>query len=111
LLEGIGAIKPDKKKNHDAYQDSVTAPLSRQYDEEVAAQEDPPDDDEDNLPNDTPENLQIVLSAIEKVVMLHIKSQLVTEAQFSSVRLSVQFVQAHSVVKRGSGRLKYRWRQ
>jgi hypothetical protein len=70
-LEGIGAIKPDNKKNHDAYQDSVTAPLSRQHDDEVAAQEDPPEDDEVNLPNDTSENLQVVLSAIDKVVTLH----------------------------------------
>ena len=69
MLEGIGAIKPDKKKNHDAYQDSVTAPLSRQHDEEIAAQEDPPEDDADSLPNDTSENLHIVLSAIAKVVM------------------------------------------
>jgi hypothetical protein len=71
LLEGISAIKPDKKKNHIAYQDSVTAPLSWQYDNEVVAQEDPPEDDEDNLPNDTSENLQVVLSTIEKVVTFH----------------------------------------
>jgi hypothetical protein len=70
-LEGIGAIKPDNKKNHDAYQDSVTAPLSRQHDEEVATQEDLPEDDKDNLLNDTSKNLQVVLSAIEKVVLLH----------------------------------------
>ena len=49
----------------------MTAPLSRQYDDEVAAQEDPPEDDEVNLPNDTSENLQVVLSAIDKVVTLH----------------------------------------
>ena len=44
LLEGIGTIKPDKKKNHDA-------------------------GDADSLLNDTLENLHIVLSGIEKVVM------------------------------------------
>ncbi|KAG2029125.1 hypothetical protein BDR03DRAFT_814726, partial [Suillus americanus] len=41
LLEGIGAIKANKTTtNHDAYQNCVTAPLSREHDNDVAAQED-----------------------------------------------------------------------
>jgi len=65
LLEGIGTIKPDKKKlSRDSYQDSVTAPISRGHDNKVAAQEDPPEEGED----DASDNLHVVLSAIEKVV-------------------------------------------
>jgi len=66
LLEGIGAIKPDKKRNHDAYQDSVTSPLSQQHDKEIAAQKYLPEDGEDS---NTLDNLHVVLSAIKKVVM------------------------------------------
>ncbi|KAG0701701.1 hypothetical protein DFH29DRAFT_805962, partial [Suillus ampliporus] len=41
LLEGIGAIKASKAtQNHNAYQDCVTAPLTREYDNDVAGQED-----------------------------------------------------------------------
>jgi len=60
LLEGIGAIKRDKKKD-DIYQDSVTAPVDRSFDDDAIGQEE--DDDGDD---DTPELLE-VLSAIEKV--------------------------------------------
>ena len=60
-------MKPDKTENCDAYQDLVTAPLSQEHDDEVAGQEDQPEDDE-VLPNNTTENLQVVLSAIEKVI-------------------------------------------
>ena len=49
----------------------MTALLSCQHDDEVVAQEDPPEDDEVNLSNDMSENLQVVLSAIDKVVTLH----------------------------------------
>ena len=49
----------------------MTAPLSWQNEEEVAAQEDLPEDDKDNLLNNTLYNLQVVLSVIEKVVGLH----------------------------------------
>jgi hypothetical protein len=78
LLEGIGTIKPDKKKStRDSYQDSVTAPLSREHDNEVAAQEDPPEEDED----DSSGNLHVVLSAIEKVV--HIQEYFRTLADLS----------------------------
>ncbi|KAG1733436.1 hypothetical protein EDB19DRAFT_1639695, partial [Suillus lakei] len=46
LLEGIGTIKASKTtKNHDAYQDCVTAPLTREHDNDVAGQEDQPEDE------------------------------------------------------------------
>lgn len=63
LLEGIDAIKASKTmKNHDAYQDCVTAPLTREHDNDVAGQEDQPEDE-----SEPGENLHQVLSAVEKV--------------------------------------------
>lgn len=62
MLEGIGAIKANKTtKNHDAYQDCVTAPLTREHDNDVAGQEDQPEDE-----SESDENLHQVLSAVEK---------------------------------------------
>jgi hypothetical protein len=62
LLEGIGAIKEaDKKRNN--YQDSVTTPLSQEFDDDAVGLEDQP---EDKLSNKAG-NYQEVLSAIEKV--------------------------------------------
>jgi hypothetical protein len=62
LLEGIGAIKANSlKKNHNAYQDCVTAPLNREYDNGVAGQEDQP---EECISSN---NLHEVLSAVSKV--------------------------------------------
>ncbi|KAG1811293.1 uncharacterized protein BJ212DRAFT_1278277, partial [Suillus subaureus] len=61
LLEGIGAIKASSMtKNHNAYQDCVTAPLSREYDNNVAGQEDQPDEV-------SSDSLHEVLSAVSKV--------------------------------------------
>lgn len=61
LLEGIGAIKASSMtKNHDAYQDCVTAPLSREYDNDVAGQEDQPDEV-------SSDSLHEVLSTVSKV--------------------------------------------
>lgn len=60
-MEGIGAIKANKTTtNHDAYQDCVTAPLSQEHDNDVAAQEDQPEDEEES-------ELCAVHSAVEKV--------------------------------------------
>ncbi|KAG2084030.1 uncharacterized protein F5147DRAFT_589647, partial [Suillus discolor] len=45
-LEGIGAIKASKTtKNHDAYQDCVTAPLTQEHDNDITGQEDQPEDE------------------------------------------------------------------
>ncbi|KAG1737737.1 hypothetical protein EDB19DRAFT_1636718, partial [Suillus lakei] len=60
LLEGIGTIKATKTTtNCDAYQDCVVAPLSREHDNDVAAQEDQPEDEEES-------ELRAVHSAVEK---------------------------------------------
>jgi hypothetical protein len=66
LLEGIGALKASKTtKNHDANQDCITASLSREHDNDIAGQEDQPEDLlEDQLDND----LREVLSAVDKVI-------------------------------------------
>src|ERR1700676_595003 len=68
LLEGIGAIK--KTTDQGAYQDSVAAPLGREHDDKIAAQEDGLEDDSGNNIDDAPGDLQGVLSAIERVIIL-----------------------------------------
>jgi hypothetical protein len=66
LLEGIGAIKEaDKKKS--TYQDSVTAPLSREFDDDAVCLEDQLEDELEDRPSNEALNHQEVLSAIEKV--------------------------------------------
>jgi hypothetical protein len=71
LLETIGTVKKDKKKKDKykgAYQESVTAPLGCEHDDNVVGHT-----DGDNGANDTPEYkdpellLTEVLSAVEKV--------------------------------------------
>lgn len=53
-------------KRDDAYQDSVTAPLDRSFDDDAAGlDEEGDDEDEDNPPSTSP--LQEVLTAVEKV--------------------------------------------
>jgi len=65
LLECIGAVKANKKNgSKGAYQDSVTAPLSRDYDDDAVGQD---DQDEDDPPEDPEAVLQEVLSAVAKV--------------------------------------------
>jgi|SRR6267154_2544120 len=61
LLKGIGAIKPDSRCRESAYQDSVTAPIDREHDDNaVLFDETEEDDDQFNT-------LQGVLSAVDKV--------------------------------------------
>jgi hypothetical protein len=59
LLDSIGAVKHDKKNDH-IYQDSVTAPVDRSFDDDAVGQEEEDDNDESS------DVLQNVLSAIEK---------------------------------------------
>jgi hypothetical protein len=66
LLQSIGAVKKDKKGDSEtAYQESVTAPLGREHDDDAVGQ-DADDDKELDPPPDSEEVLQEVLSAIEK---------------------------------------------
>jgi hypothetical protein len=67
-LEGIGAIK--KTTDQGAYQDSVAAPLGREHDDEITAQEDALEDDSSSNTDDAPGDLHGVLSAIERVIIL-----------------------------------------
>jgi hypothetical protein len=63
LLQGIGVLKRDKKSNKN-YQDSVTAPVDRSFDDDAIGQE---DEDEGSDKGDS--RLLGVLSAIEKVII------------------------------------------
>jgi hypothetical protein len=63
LLECIGTIKNDKKDGTEmAYQDSVTASIGREHNDDAVGQEDDDDDDDDNpdLPP-TPEGQEVIL--------------------------------------------------
>ncbi|KAG1721141.1 hypothetical protein EDB19DRAFT_1646657, partial [Suillus lakei] len=62
LLEGIGAIKPDSRCRECAYQDSVTAPIDREHDDNAALLDETEDD------NDQFGTLQGVLSAVDKII-------------------------------------------
>lgn len=68
LLEGIGAISVADRKNATSrrgnYQDSVTAPLSRAFDDDAVAQDDD-EDEQELLIGD--EGSVMILSAVEKV--------------------------------------------
>jgi hypothetical protein len=67
LLEGIGAIKPDAKRNGVTYQDLVTASLDREHDDYAALLDEADDETDEQPANDNFESLQQVLSAITKV--------------------------------------------
>ena len=70
LLDTIGAVKKDKKKKdkyEGAYQDSITAPLGHEHDDDVVGQLDGGDEDPDISESDPELHLMEVLSAIEKV--------------------------------------------
>ncbi|KAG1753352.1 hypothetical protein EDB19DRAFT_1627207, partial [Suillus lakei] len=61
LLEGIGAIKPDSRHGESAYQDSVTTPIDREYDDNAALL-DEAEEDSEQFPA-----LQGVLFAVDKL--------------------------------------------
>lgn len=46
LLEGIGTIKLDSRHREAAYQDSVTAPIDREHDDNAAPLDEIEEDDE-----------------------------------------------------------------
>lgn len=71
LLEGLGVFKGDKKKQSEAYQDSVSVPINHSFDEDAVGVDDVDDVDEDLRPpsGDSQENLQNILSAIAKVAL------------------------------------------
>lgn len=66
LLEGIGAVKKSKKKTStsSAYQDSVTAPVDRSFDDAEGADE---EDEEDDADGNDARALGEVRQAIQKV--------------------------------------------
>jgi hypothetical protein len=62
--------KGKKASSDTAYQDSVTVPLSRAHDEDIAALQDEDEDDEGDTPihpSTSSEQLKEVLTAVEKV--------------------------------------------
>jgi hypothetical protein len=63
LLKGIGVLKRDKKGNEN-YQDSITAPVDRSFDDDAIGQQ---DEDEEGDEGDS--MLLGVLSAIKKVII------------------------------------------
>lgn len=107
LLEAIGAIsKNDSQKatsRSGNYQDVVTAPISRDDDDDATGQEDSSVHDKISLVIDGSGN---ILPAVEKVCRYSMLS-LLTNLFFSSVKSFVPFDQAHNVSKPGSTNLKH----
>jgi hypothetical protein len=66
LLKTIGTFKDDKKGPESAYQDSVTAPIGREHDDDAVGLED--EIDGENLGTEVV--LREVLTAVEKVSLL-----------------------------------------
>jgi hypothetical protein len=66
LLEGIGAISSSEciTAERTNFQENVTSPLNREFDNDAVVQEDPPENDSEQA---IIENGSSVLSAIEKV--------------------------------------------
>ncbi|KAG1777342.1 hypothetical protein EV702DRAFT_970071, partial [Suillus placidus] len=86
MLEGIGAIKASKTtKNHDAYQDCVTAPLTQEHNNDVAGQEDQPEDK-----SESGENLHQVLLALRKIVHAVCSNPQRRQAWLREVNLSMK---------------------
>lgn len=66
MLKSIGAFKDDKKKGSDGtYQDSVNAPISWEYDNDVVGHEDEVEDED--FASNSEVVLGEVLLAVEKV--------------------------------------------
>lgn len=63
MLEGLGVFKHDSKQKDDPYQDTVSAPLDRDFDKEAIGQE----EDNDSPDVSQLETVAIVLTAIVKV--------------------------------------------
>jgi hypothetical protein len=61
LLEGTSAIKPDLRHGESAYQDSVTAPIDHEYDDNAALLDEAEED------NGQFNSWQGALSAVDKV--------------------------------------------
>jgi hypothetical protein len=62
--------KGKKVSSDTAYQDSVTVPLSRAHDEDIAALQEEDEDNEDDMPihpSTSSDQLKEVLTAVEKV--------------------------------------------
>lgn len=64
MLEGLGVFKRESKRKAEPYQDTVSAPLDRDFDEEAVGQE---DDDDDGPDISRSEAVATVLTAIAKV--------------------------------------------
>ncbi|KAG1723506.1 hypothetical protein EDB19DRAFT_1580349, partial [Suillus lakei] len=84
LLEGIGAIKPDLRRGESAYQDSVTAPIDRKYDDNTALL-DKAEEDNEQFPA-----LQGVLFAVDKIVCLVRSSPQRCKAWLAEVTMSLK---------------------
>ena len=68
MLECIGAIKNDKKDGTEtAYQDSVTAPIGCEHDDDAVGQEDD-NDDEEPEPPPAPKEQEVVLREVSSAV-------------------------------------------
>ncbi|KAG2064242.1 hypothetical protein BDR04DRAFT_954551, partial [Suillus decipiens] len=75
LLEGIGAIKPDAKRNGVMYQDSVTVPLNCEHDDYAALLDEADDDTDEQPANDNFESLQQTNLALKIVHSVHSSPQ------------------------------------
>jgi len=65
--------KGQKANSDAAYQDSVTAPLSRAHDDDVTGLQDEDEGDEDDIPihpSTSSDQLKEVLTAVEKVIFV-----------------------------------------
>lgn len=102
LLEAIGAISAAESKKATSrsgnYQDSATAPLGREHDDDAAGQDDADEQEVPSLVEDTTGN---ILSGVDKVRCCDITSQqsLLTHCSFG--KLSVRFVLAPSASRPG----------
>ena len=68
MIEGLRVFKRESKQKDEPYQDTVSALLNRNFDEEAVGQEDDDDDDDDNGPDiSRSEAVATVLTAIAKV--------------------------------------------
>ena len=106
LLEGIGAISTAESRKAMSwsrnYQDSVTAPLGRMFDDDVVGRDNEDEQDEVSFELDRSGS---ILAAVEKasIVISTLDNQLTMFHSFE--RLSVPYNQAHNANRVGSIKL------
>ncbi|KAF8209175.1 hypothetical protein K438DRAFT_1573231, partial [Mycena galopus ATCC 62051] len=103
LLEAIGAISKSSRKKAEgrqtAYQDAVTAPLGRQYDDDFAGD----DEDGDDEGEDSDVRGVVRLQSVEKARSENSLNLITTQLRPSFGRSFVRFVPVLSAVRNGFG--------